>query len=356
MAKVSDFHLGGEVIKGGQTHLVRLPVATVATGATVQLDVHVIHGRKEGPTLVVMGALHGDEINGTEVCRRLLRSKSFRYLHGTLLIIPVVNSPAFLNRSRYLPDRRDLNRLFPGGGTGSLGARLANKITTEILPRADFIIDLHTAAADRTNLSQIRVTEDDEASMRIAAAFRPPVVLMSSQRPGTLRGTCAVLKKPVILYESGEAGRLDAHSIRFGQQGVVSVMREVGMLPKRRGLSARMADPVICQTSQWERASEGGLFIPLVSLGKTVTSDQEIGYVGNPVTGEEIPVKASRKGVVIGRTNQGLVDEGDALFHIGITEDYQDAEEMMAQVTDALPDLINEPEDDPVSSEPFMES
>jgi len=347
-------NIAGEDVKLGQRCLIELNVASMATGGQLNLELHVIRGMRPGPVLLVSAALHGDEINGTEVVRRLLRSKSLKGLKGTLLLLPVMNPLAFMNRSRYLPDRRDLNRLFPGASSGSMGSRLAHVVCQQILPLADYVIDLHSASADRVNLSQVRVTEGDECSRKLAESFGAPVIAISAQRDGTFRKACKKAKKPCLLYEAGESGRLDAHAIRFGQQGVLSVMRSIGMIRKKS--QGKRVEPVVCLKSVWERASEGGLFIPLQALGKAVVRYQLLGYVANPITGEEKEVKASRKGVIIGRTNQGLVDEGDALFHLGLTGDPDDAEEMMAMATDTLHDLDNEPDDDPVSSDPFQDA
>jgi len=353
--KRAPFLLGGETIDAGTQQLVNLPVGVFTNNSPVDLGVVVRHGKIDGPTILVTACIHGDEINGTEIIRRLLRSSTMKYLRGTLLAVPIVNVPAFLNRSRYLPDRRDLNRLFPGSTKGSLGARLAHVISEELVPRCDFVIDLHTGAANRANLPQIRVTAGDEKSMELARIFGAPVALSANLREGSFRGTCFAHGKSAILFESGEALRLDAPSIKFGTQGVISVMRHMHMLPSRRSSAknprSRKTHTVICKKSYWERSPVGGIFTPLVALGATVEKGETIGFVADPFGGEETQIIADKQGIIIGRTNEGLSDEGDALFHIGIFSDLDSARDQIALSSSTLPGK----EDHPVPYNPFTE-
>ncbi len=351
------FQLGGESIDAGTQKLVNLPVGVFTNNSPVDLGVVVVHGRKDGPTLLVTACIHGDEINGSEIIRRLLRSRSLRYLRGTLLAVPIANVPAFLNRSRYLPDRRDLNRLFPGSEKGSLGARLARVISEELVPACDLVIDLHTGAVNRANLPQIRVTANDEKSLELAHIFGAPVALSANLRPGSFRSICFQSNKPTILYESGEALRLDAPSIRFGLQGIISVMRHIHTLPPQK-TSKRAKNPrsrkthtIICKKSYWERSPIGGIFTPLIALGSTVEKGDALGFVSDPFGGEETQIIAENQGIVIGRTNEGLADEGDALFHIGIFQDLENARDKIALSSSTLPGE----EDHPVPYDPFTD-
>lgn len=344
------FLLGEQEVQAGQSAQVRLPVGTFLTHEELSIQVTVIHGRLPGPVMLVSGCIHGDEYNGAEIIRRILRTKSVKKLKGTLLAVPIVNRPGFIRRARYMPDRRDLNRLFPGSATGSLGARLAKVFSEQLIRQADCIIDLHTGAVNRPNLSQIRVTSGDEHSIALARVFSPPVILTASQREQTLRATCIAYRKPVLLYESGEALRLDSSSIRYGVQGILSVMGHLGMLPRRSRRKAR-SEAILCHKSFWQRAPQGGIFTPLVSLGKAVTQGSLLGFIADPQGSSETEVIASYAGVIIGRTNEAVADEGDGLFHIALTSDLDSAEGMISQSVDALPELAEDLEDHPVGFE-----
>jgi len=355
-SKRQPFKIQGHSVAPGTRDLINLPAGVFTNNTPVDLTLGVVHGRLPGPTLLVTGCLHGDEINGSEIVRRLLKSSSIRRLRGTLLAVPIVNVPAFLNRSRYLPDRRDLNRLFPGSSTGSLGSRIARVVTDELLPRCDAVIDLHTGAVNRPNLPQIRVTSGDKASFDLGLVFRPPVILRAPLRPNSFRAACHDLEKPIIMFESGEALRLDAPSIRHGVQGILAVMRHLELLPKKRGgHKATRKNTITSKKSYWERAPIGGLFTPLMALGKTVEVDETLGFVADPFGGPETPILASRQGVIIGRTNEGLADEGDALFHIALFDDLDQVRDQMAAANQALPDIVPELDDHPVPYDPFTE-
>ncbi len=350
------FEFEGHSIPAGSRTLVNLPVGVFIDHSQVNLTVSVVHGKQPGPTILVTGCVHGDEINGTEIIRRLLKSPSLKRLKGTLLAVPILNAPAFMNRSRYLPDRRDLNRLFPGSATGSLGSRLARVVSDQLVPRCDFIVDLHTGAVNRPNLPQIRVTTEDEKALELARIFHAPVIVRAPLRDNSFRSTAFEQGKPVVLYESGEALRLDAVSIRHGLEGILSIMRHMEMLPpKKSSVRKKKITPLVCQKSYWERAPIGGLFTPLLALGKTVEKDEVIGFVADPYGGIETSVTASRQGVLIGRTNEGMADEGDGLFHIAIFSDLDQARDQMARSNLALPEMPEDEDDHPVPYDPFMD-
>jgi predicted deacylase len=351
------FKIGERVFAPGEVGEVLFPVGSTSTYDPVVLRVRVVHGKRPGTVLAVCACIHGDEINGVEIVRRLLRSSALRNLRGTLLAIPVTNIPAYLNRSRYLPDRRDLNRLFPGSPTGSLGARLANAVLRQVACRADVAIDLHTGGINRPNLPQLRVTAGDERALELAKAFDAPVTLLAPQRESTLRALAAAEKGiPVLIYESGEALRLDAASIRFGLRGILSVMRATGMLPPRRpDAEAPKPSTVVCRRSSWERAPVGGVFTPFVPLGKAVTTETVLGFIADPFLGTETPVVATRDGIVIGRTNEAQADEGDALFHIATARDPDKAQSQISRTAGALRPIPAEDDDHPVPFDPFSE-
>ncbi|MDP0491197.1 MAG: succinylglutamate desuccinylase/aspartoacylase family protein [Verrucomicrobiota bacterium JB023] len=350
-----SFHFHGCEIAAGERETVSLPVGQFLTGETTSLKVHIVHGKKPGLVMALTAAVHGDEVNGVEIIRRILASKALRSLRGTLLALPVVNTPAFAMRSRYLPDRRDLNRLFPGDESGSAGSRIARTLLEQVVARADLLIDFHTGAINRANLPQLRITREDPEARRLADAFASPVTLLAGDRDGSLRTSCRQMGKPCLLFEGGEALRLDAASIRYGVRGAQRVMRELGMLPAQRGKS-HPVDTVFCKKSGWERAPSGGLFTPLIPLGRAVHVGETLGFVGDIHGSDEIPVTASRKGILIGRTNEGVVDRGDAVFHIGEFVDPNEAEEQIVEASATLSQTWQEVEDVPVPYDPVTDA
>jgi predicted deacylase len=312
--------INGTAIAPGTATTLDLPVAHLYTHTPVSLPVHVINGRRPGPKLFVSAAIHGDELNGVEIIRRLLKLPAVQKLRGTLIAIPVVNVFGILQHSRYLPDRRDLNRAFPGSERGSLAARLANLFMTEIVAKCTHGIDLHTGAVHRSNLAQVRANLDDNETERLARAFGVPVLLNSNIRDGSLREAAAEHGIPMLLYEAGEALRFDELSIRAGVRGVVSVMRALGMLsPSRR--RTRPTEPFVARSSAWERAPQGGILRNKTPLGAQVHRGDVLGVISDPFDAEDLDVAARTSGIVIGLMRLPLVNEGDALYHIARFED-----------------------------------
>jgi predicted deacylase len=326
-----SFEINGEVIKAGERKFINLPVPRLNSSENASMPVHVLHARQDGPRLFVSAAIHGDELNGTEIIRRLLAHKSLKRLRGTLVVIPVVNVYGLVYASRYMPDRRDLNRSFPGSEKGSLTARVANLFMTEVVKRCTHGIDLHTGAIHRTNLPQIRANLDDSETENLARAFGVPVMLNSAFRDGSLRECAAGEGVPMLLYEAGEALRYDELSIRIGLQGVLNVMRELGMLaPLKTKSRKNSAEPFVAYKSQWMRASETGMLRTTKSLGASVEKGEILGYVDDPYNNTEHPIEARVGGVIIGRAQSPLVHEGDAVFHIARFRD--DFDEVGEQV------------------------
>ena len=314
MAKNSAIKVGDTLVKPGERATVRLPVADLYTGTSLAMPVHVVCGRREGPVLFVSAAIHGDELNGVEIIRRLLKRKALSSVRGTLLAVPIVNVHGFLDQSRYLPDRRDLNRSFPGSRRGSVAARMAYTFMHEIVAKSDFGIDLHTGAINRSNLPQVRGNMDDDATLHLAKAFGAPVIINSNARDGSLRQCAADKGMPMLIYEAGEALRFDELSIRAGLRGVINTMRLIGMLPLSKRSSP--VSPVIADSTSWVRAPESGIVIPKVDLGSRVTEGQSLAVIGDPVSEEEESVKAPFDGIIIGHSKLPLAHEGDALFHV----------------------------------------
>lgn len=310
--------INGQFIAPGSRVELKLPLPPLYTGAAMGMPVTVIRGKKDGPRLFVSAAIHGDEINGVEIIRRLLASSFVKRIRGTLILVPVVNVYGYASKSRYLPDRRDLNRAFPGSATGSMSARLAHTFMTEIVANASHGIDLHTGAKHRSNLPQIRTSLNDAEALAMADAFRVPVILNAELRDGSLRATAADVGCKVLLYEGGEALRFDEFAIRAGLRGVVNVMRHLGMLPAR-ALSRAML-PQLSQHSRWVRANSSGILLTPCKLGDTVKKQQLIAQISTPLGDKSKAIYSPVDGVIIGLATLPLVHEGEALFNIAHIE------------------------------------
>ncbi len=318
MTKRGPFEIGEHSIPCGTRRTVDIPVSTLPDHTPVNLSVHVIHGRKPGPVLFVSAAIHGDEVIGVEIVRRLLKAGALKGMAGTLLAVPIVNTFGFLNHSRYLPDRRDLNRCFPGVSRGSMASRLAHIFMEEIVHRADVGIDLHSAAIHRTNLPQIRLTPGNDRLAELGHAFGAPVMMHSKLRDGSLRMAAEEAGVDVLLYEAGEGLRFDELAARAGVSGVLRVMQNLGMVG-RKGVPVARVQPVLCGDSTWYRAPAGGLFRGYLTIGDKAEPGTVLGAISDPFGEVETDVTSDIEGIIIGRTNMPMVNEGDALFHIAET-------------------------------------
>lgn len=337
MLKRPGFEFGGDLIAPGQRRTVDLPVSSLSDHTPVTMSAHVMHGKTDGPTVFVSAGVHGDEVIGIEIVRRLIKSPALRGMRGTLIFVPIVNSFGFINRSRYLPDRRDLNRSFPGNEGGSLAARLAHLFLTEIVSRSDLGIDLHSAAIHRINYPQIRVSPDDKGARKLADAFGAPIIMESALREGSLRGAAKKLGKTVLLYEAGEGLRFDEVSVRAGQAGILRVLKTIGMI-SGRGVAAPKANPQFCPSSKWLRAPMGGLFRSLKSDGDPVREGDILGAVSDPFGEKETEIAAPFDGIIVGRAVLPVVNEGDAVFHLARVQSVKRAEDAMGGHSSQLAD------------------
>ena len=341
-----ELRINGENIPPGSSVTLELPLPELYTRTPMTMPVQVRRGKREGPSLFVCAAVHGDELNGVEIIRRLMRRRALSRIRGTIIAVPIVNVYGVIDRSRYLPDRRDLNRSFPGSGRGSLAARLADLFMTEIVARCTHGIDLHTGAIHRDNLPQVRGNLDDEETLRLARLFGVPVLMNAVLRDGSLREATAARGIPMLLYEAGEALRFDELSIRAGVQGILNVMRGLDMLPPARGRKRASRDPFVARSSSWVRAPASGIFTGAVPLGAHVKKDEHLGTITEPVGDAESVIRAPLGGIVIGRSNLPLVLEGEALFHIACFEDLREVAEQVEEFQTSHEEAIesgNEP-------------
>jgi predicted deacylase len=273
----------------------------------------------------VSAAIHGDELNGIEIIRRLKKLAVLKKLKGTLILVPVINVYGLNTLSRYLPDRRDLNRSFPGSTKGSLAARIAKIFFDEIVRKSDYGIDLHTGAIHRSNLPQIRTNTKNEETLRLAKVFEAPVILHSELRDGSLRAEAQEHDVPILLYEAGEALRFDEMSIKIGVKGIVNVLRTLQMLPQTQ--KRRHKTPHVFKQSSWVRAAESGMLRTVKALGDSVKKDEVIAFIDEPLGDRSFELCAAFDGIIIGKSQIPLVQEGDAVFHIARSQNLEIAEE-----------------------------
>ena len=338
--------VGGKRIEPGQRQTIEIEVPSLYTHTQLKMPVQVIRGRKPGPCLFISAAIHGDEIIGVEIIRRVLNQKSLKRIQGTLIAVPVVNIFGFINQSRYLPDRRDLNRAFPGSESGSLASRIANLFLNEVIADCTHGIDIHTAAIHRENFPHIRAVMDDDETRRLATAFDSPLILGTDIIDGSLRKAAEEKGISIIVYEAGEALRFNEVAIRAGVRGVISVMRELGMLTPAK-TTKRPARTFTALSSTWVRAPQSGIVRLIKPLGSRVKKDEILGVVADPFGEQEQTAEAPFDGIVIGKTNLPLVNEGEALFHVAKVERPESAEaqiERFQNNLDPSQDVISAPE------------
>lgn len=331
--------IGDETIAPGEHKLIKLPLPELYVHSSISMPVQVIHGRKPGPRLFISAAIHGDEINGVEIIRRLLRTKYMKQMKGTLLAVPVVNVFGFISQARYLPDRRDLNRAFPGSAKGSMASRIAHTFMKEIVTGCTHGIDLHTGTVGRENFPHIRAkVVDASETEKMAKAFGIPVILNAEFRDGSLRQAVFDYNIPVLLYESGEALRFDEISIRAGVRGIIGVMSHIGMLPSRRG-KKEPTQPLIAKSSVWVRAPHSGILRSVLPLGGKVEKDETLAVISHPFGLQEYEVKSTASGIIIGEGNLPLVHEGEALFNIASFSKPKNIEEIVDNFHDQIDPL-----------------
>jgi predicted deacylase len=333
------FEIGSTTITAGTRRTVNLPMSLLSNHSPMSIPIHVIHGKKDGPRLFISAAIHGDELNGVEIIRRILKTPRVNKLKGTLIAVPIVNVFGFLAHSRYLPDRRDLNRSFPGNEKGSLTSQLAYLFMKEVVLRCTHGIDLHTGAIHRSNLPQIRADLTDPMMERLAQSFSAPLVLHSDLRDGSLRRAATDKQIPTMLYEAGEALRFDELAIRLGVRGIIRVMQTLHMLEKRSTPGEKTS--IVSRSSYWVRAPTGGIFQSFLHLGAKIKKGENVGIVTDPLGTTEMLVEAGDSGILIGRTSLPVVNQGDALFHIAKVHNTTKAERVVVEFHEELKEEMN---------------
>lgn len=307
--------VGETVVPPGRKVRIELPFATLSTGSTASLPVAVINGRSTGPNVWISGAIHGDEVNGVEIVRRVMKQLDAKSLRGAVIAVPIVNPLGFIHESRYMPDRRDLNRSFPGSARGSSASRLAHLFMTEIVDKCAVGIDCHTATGHRTNVPQIRTDTDDPETLSLARAFGAPFTIHARLRDGSLREAATSRGMKVLLLEAGQAHRFNDDAIRVGVNGILRSLRSLGMIDARlpRGKSTRLI-----RKTRWVRARRGGLVEVFPKLSQRVEEGETIAEISDAFGYRPTSVRATATGWVIGRSLNPQVNPGDALVNIGV--------------------------------------
>ncbi|MCO8120126.1 succinylglutamate desuccinylase/aspartoacylase family protein [Stieleria sp. TO1_6] len=304
----------GHQVAPGQSVSSELVVSESYSSRNVAIPIGIRRGLKPGPTVFVTAALHGDEINGTGTIRAMLSDSSWELKAGTLLMVPVLNVLGFERHSRYLPDRRDLNRCFPGTAEGSMASRLAKVIFDDLIKRCDFGIDLHTAAVRRTNFPNARADLGNPECKRLAEAFGAGIILHGKGPKGSLRREATALGCPTIVVEGGEVWKVESSVVDCMLRGVFNVLKELQMMDGKPDTPENQA--VIRQT-KWVRAERGGFMSMHVAPGDSVVKGQAIASNSNLLTEEQSRLESPFSGIVIGMTTLPAVQPGEPVVHLG---------------------------------------
>ncbi|MCH9648034.1 MAG: succinylglutamate desuccinylase/aspartoacylase family protein [Deltaproteobacteria bacterium] len=313
-----NIFIGDYEIPPGKRQRLELPLARLFTGTPLGVPVTVVNGRHSGPRVFLTSTLHGDELNGIEIIRQVMSRLSAKNLRGAVIAVPVVNVFGFVHQTRYLPDRRDLNRSFPGSKRGSLAARLAHLLMNEVIQQCDYGLDFHTGSHHRSNLPQIRAELENEAIRSLAEAFSAPLIIDANSINGSLRGAARNVDIPVITYEAGQPLRFSSSAISEGINGSLRVLEHLEMIEPSEETSPPLpaAEPLIASKTRWLRASRSGIFRLATNLGDRLEKNQILGEISNPFSSKVYKIRARHDGVIIGYTNNPLVHQGDALLHL----------------------------------------
>lgn len=308
-----NIQINGKTVPPGESCYINLRIARLPTHTIIELPIFVSRSEKPGPVLLLTAGLHGDEVNGIEIVRRLISENHVKPDIGSVIAVPIVNIYGFLQQARYLPDGKDLNRSFPGNRNGSLASRVAHAIVHSIMPQADFGIDFHTGGASKDNIPQIRCVLNNETNMKLAKAFAPPFILNSPLIDKSFRKAAQRRGKSIIVYEAGESMRFDDNAIQEGINGTLRLMKSFGM----RGEAPSAHEPKVLDKSTWVRAKVSGLFRSSHKPGDKVYRGQKIGSITDPFGESSVKILANQSGYLLGVNHQPVVNAGDALIHIG---------------------------------------
>lgn len=341
--KTQPFVMLGSEVPPGTTERLSWVASQSFTGIRVPTPVLVAHGRKPGPTLCLTAAVHGDELNGIEMVRRVLYGVDPKNLSGTIIGVPIVNLFGFRRGTRYLPDRRDLNRYFPGDPRGSSAARIADAFFTSVISHCDNLVDLHTGSFHRTNLPQLRADLKNPEVLKLTQGFGATAVLHNAGQVGTLRRAATDAGIPAVTLEAGEPGRFQPEEVAHGVKGINTLLNKLGMISHVRLWGTPQP---IYYASDWIRADAGGILFSRVKLGDEVKKGQVLGTITDPINNDRSVIHAPEDGRILGMALNQVVIPGFASYRIGVEKTSKAAAE------ETEPQANNDPTQTPSSADP----
>jgi len=308
--------INGHEILLGEHKKIKIRVGKLPSGTHINIFAHVYRAKKKGKTLLILGGIHGDEINGIEIVRSSIEKEYYEDLKsGTVIIIPLLNVYGFINFSREVPDGKDVNRSFPGVNTGSLASRVARKLTKFILPHVDYGIDFHTGGDSRYNYPQIRYSRGYDESKKLAEIFNAPFTIEKSLIKRSLRKVANDMGIPIIVYEGGESKRLDKFAIKQGLKGIKNVLQHFDMIEVDEAIPKEKSIEI--NKTTWIRARESGIFKHLVASGEKVEEKELIGVIKDVLGEQTKSIISTKNAYILGHNNAPIVNMGDALFNLG---------------------------------------
>lgn len=320
--KNSSIQICNETIHPGESLSLALPLPELFSCAPLYMPIKILHGKHAGPCLLVTAAMHGNELNGTEIINRLLKISSLKRMRGTLIAVPVLNVYGLINRSRYLPGGIALDTCFPGSENGTHASRVANIFMREIFSKADICIDLQTGFLNYTNFPQIYVSFKDQQAKALAEVFNPPVISNVELTPGSLKKVAFENNIPFLTYEAGEAMNFDDHAIKTGTRGILNVMRELDMLPPQTHIKKAASKSFIAEKNIWVRASTSGISHTQHKLGQHIKKNETLCSIDDPFGASNSDrVLSPAEAIIVGKNNLPLVHEGEGLFQLAVFEE-----------------------------------
>ncbi len=314
---MKELMIAGQPIRPGEFREININIARLPSRTQIDTPIYVYRAPVDGPVLALTAGMHGDEINGMEIVRRIIDAGHHKVARGTTVCMPIINVYGFLNYSRDVPDGKDVNRSFPGTKAGSLASRVAYHLTHDIIPFIDVGVDFHTGGAMRTNYPQVRCVMKDSSNVELANAFHAPFTLDAPFRPHSLRQTAAKKGKNIIVYEGGESLRMDNHAIEEGINGTLRLMKHLDMI---HSAPEPKEENRIVWNSTWIRARTAGLFHPHIQTGQLIQKQQLVGSITDPFGEFKEEIKSPVTGYVVGLNNNPVVNSGDALLHVGMDD------------------------------------
>jgi uncharacterized protein len=306
----------GETILPGESKTIDVEIAKLHSMTKLKIPVIIERSKVDGPTVLFSACLHGDEINGTEIVRQIIRKKINKPKRGTIICIPIINIFGFINQTREFPDKRDLNRVFPGSKNGSLASRFAHFLVTEIIPKVDYAIDFHAGGASRFNAPQIRIVPNNLELKELATIFNAPFTLYSKNISGSFRNACTKTGVKMLLFEGGKSLDLNEMVTQEGVEGTMRFLKHLDMLNPKKELTVFGEKTIFIEKSNWIRANFSGMFHGLVKIGSFVKKGDLLAMISDPYGKVEHKLKAPNDGYIINVNDAPIVYQGDAVFHI----------------------------------------